>query len=411
MKRLVVRDRPGTTVPDAVLRGDVPAGGQSFPSGHAVLIASLAVITTPYLRGRWRLVPWLLVAGVCIGRVYVGAHNPLDVIAGCALGLVIGAAANIVVHLPIPRRPASRRAVPDGPDPAPSAVRPPAAVARDHRPSPRSRLRRHPGLALLAAGALVLTARMQCGCERPRTGERPRRRHHHRRLVRLRREPAPRRDLQPGPRRSAAIPVHRALSLGPGSSSVPRCRAAWSSSSPSTPGPPRSSSAWAPPAPSDGHRGDPRRPGAGPRRPSPFAALAPSPAQDANTFVVTSEVAQRYGLRTRERPGAGRARSSRSAGRRSARPDRPASSASSRVYGADVRALLPLDPGVPITRQALLAGDVDVALLFTTDPAITQRRPRRAGRRPPPAAGRERHAARAHRGRRPVGNRPHRRPR
>jgi undecaprenyl-diphosphatase len=99
VKGVVDRRRPGTTVPDAVLRGDVPITSQSFPSGHAVLIASLAVLVTPYLRGRWRLVPWLLVAGVCIGRVYVGAHNPLDVVAGCGLGLFIGGVVSVVVHL------------------------------------------------------------------------------------------------------------------------------------------------------------------------------------------------------------------------------------------------------------------------------------------------------------------------
>jgi membrane-associated phospholipid phosphatase len=100
VKDIVDRRRPGTTVPDAVLRGDdVPVASQSFPSGHAVLIASLAVLVTPYLHGRWRLAPWALVAGVCIGRVYVGAHNPLDVVAGCGLGLVIGGVVSVVVHL------------------------------------------------------------------------------------------------------------------------------------------------------------------------------------------------------------------------------------------------------------------------------------------------------------------------
>ena len=56
----------------------------------------------------------------------------------------------------------------------------------------------------------------------------------------------------------------------------------------------------------------------------------------------------------------------------SARVDRPASSGLSRVYGAAFERFVPLDAGGPISRQALLAGDVDVALLFTTDPAITQ---------------------------------------
>jgi membrane-associated phospholipid phosphatase len=107
VKDIVDRRRPGTTVPGAELRGDVPVASQSFPSGHAVLIASLAVLVTPYLRGRWQVVPWLLVAGVCIGRVYVGAHNPLDVVAGCGLGMVIGGVVSVVVHLSPagPRRP------------------------------------------------------------------------------------------------------------------------------------------------------------------------------------------------------------------------------------------------------------------------------------------------------------------
>jgi undecaprenyl-diphosphatase len=98
VKRVVVRERPGATVPDAIRRGgDVPLNGQSFPSGHAMLVTALAVIVMPYLRGRWRVVPWLLVTGVSVARVYVGAHNPLDVVAGCGLGLVAGAAVSALM--------------------------------------------------------------------------------------------------------------------------------------------------------------------------------------------------------------------------------------------------------------------------------------------------------------------------
>lgn len=55
VKHVVTRERPGATIPGAILRGDVPVHGQSFPSGHAILITSLAVLVTVYLRGRWRL--------------------------------------------------------------------------------------------------------------------------------------------------------------------------------------------------------------------------------------------------------------------------------------------------------------------------------------------------------------------
>jgi osmoprotectant transport system substrate-binding protein len=41
-----------------------------------------------------------------------------------------------------------------------------------------------------------------------------------------------------------------------------------------------------------------------------------------------------------------------------------------RVYGLRFKEFVPLDAGGPLTRQALEHGNVDVGLLFTTDPAI-----------------------------------------
>jgi osmoprotectant transport system substrate-binding protein len=41
------------------------------------------------------------------------------------------------------------------------------------------------------------------------------------------------------------------------------------------------------------------------------------------------------------------------------------------VYGLRFRVFIPLDAGGPLTLQTLEAGDIGVALLFSTDPAIT----------------------------------------
>jgi membrane-associated phospholipid phosphatase len=54
---------------------------------------------TPYLRGRWRIVPAALLVIVCIGRMYVTAHTPLDLIGGAALGATAGYAANLLIGL------------------------------------------------------------------------------------------------------------------------------------------------------------------------------------------------------------------------------------------------------------------------------------------------------------------------
>jgi undecaprenyl-diphosphatase len=97
VKVIASRQRPGTSIgPDVHLRGDVTATGESFVSGHAVLIAALAGVVTPYLPGRWKIVPWVVVGLVMVTRVYVGAHNPLDVVCGAALGLAIAGAINLL---------------------------------------------------------------------------------------------------------------------------------------------------------------------------------------------------------------------------------------------------------------------------------------------------------------------------
>jgi undecaprenyl-diphosphatase len=87
---LAVRQRPGTSQPGAILRGDVPAAGPSFPSGHVILVAAIGTVVAPNVRAAWWWVPVLLILLVMLGRVYVGAHNPLDVTAGLGAGLLLG---------------------------------------------------------------------------------------------------------------------------------------------------------------------------------------------------------------------------------------------------------------------------------------------------------------------------------
>ena len=92
VKAVVERERPGTSVGDVVARGEVSLGGLSFVSGHATITTAFAVALMGALPPRWRALPWVVVALNGLGRIYVGAHNPLDIVGGCGLGMVIGGA-------------------------------------------------------------------------------------------------------------------------------------------------------------------------------------------------------------------------------------------------------------------------------------------------------------------------------
>ena len=101
-----------------------------------------------------------------------------------------------------------------------------------------------------------------------------------------------------------------------------------------------------------------------------LVAGRPSAAQDANVIVVTAATAARYGLRSV-------ADLARVAPRLAfgGPPECPEGVycllGLKQVYGLRFRVFVPLDAGGPLTLQALEAGDIGVALLFSTDPAIT----------------------------------------
>ena len=100
LKPLVGRGRPANVI-DAVLLRGVEEGDLGFPSGHAAVSAVLTVVVLPSVTGGWRWSLAALSGFVPLARMYVGAHLPLDVVGGSALGLAIGSAVNLL----IPTRP------------------------------------------------------------------------------------------------------------------------------------------------------------------------------------------------------------------------------------------------------------------------------------------------------------------
>lgn len=88
VKRVVRRGRPAELVPAVRVRGR-PASGGGFVSGHAAVSMALAAEVCAQAPAPARALPLLGAAVVSLARVYVGAHLPLDVVGGAALGWAV----------------------------------------------------------------------------------------------------------------------------------------------------------------------------------------------------------------------------------------------------------------------------------------------------------------------------------
>lgn len=107
-KVFVQRPRPVLLLPGTRCRGR-EATGLGYLSGHAAVSAALASAALARLGPRGRL---LSAAAPVVGlsRVYVGAHLPLDVVGGAALGVAVEAGYRLLEVTPTrpPRRPPHR---------------------------------------------------------------------------------------------------------------------------------------------------------------------------------------------------------------------------------------------------------------------------------------------------------------
>ncbi len=88
IKRLFRRERPTTTGDDR-LRVRQPTTS-SFPSGHASSAAFAAMILSGWDGPKTGMLWWKIAAIVGISRAYVRIHHGSDVVAGAAVGALLG---------------------------------------------------------------------------------------------------------------------------------------------------------------------------------------------------------------------------------------------------------------------------------------------------------------------------------
>lgn len=104
VKVVVERGRPAALISGVEERETFAEGSLGFPSGHGAVAAALTFIVWRHLGPRWGVGALVLAFIVTFGRMYVGAHLPLDLVGGAGLGAVTAGVANLVAPAAPPSR-------------------------------------------------------------------------------------------------------------------------------------------------------------------------------------------------------------------------------------------------------------------------------------------------------------------
>ena len=99
LQTIVDQEPPEIVLPNVLLHGATQAGF-SFPSTHVAVAAAMATVAGPYLARPNRRLAWWGVAVIGVARVYVGAHFPVDVVGGIAVGCAIGSLVQLCLGAP-----------------------------------------------------------------------------------------------------------------------------------------------------------------------------------------------------------------------------------------------------------------------------------------------------------------------
>jgi undecaprenyl-diphosphatase len=98
VKRVIRRGRPADHLDDVTIHGATQSG-LGFPSGHAAVATTLASVGSRVLPAGGARAAWLAALVVGGARQYVGAHLPLDVAGGVAMGVTAGALTNLALDM------------------------------------------------------------------------------------------------------------------------------------------------------------------------------------------------------------------------------------------------------------------------------------------------------------------------
>jgi undecaprenyl-diphosphatase len=91
IKHLADQPRPLAVIPGLDTHGyPTSPHGNAYPSAHTALVVAAVSALWPWMRWPHRIIGLLFAVLVGCNRVYIGAHWPIDVLGGAAIGLLSG---------------------------------------------------------------------------------------------------------------------------------------------------------------------------------------------------------------------------------------------------------------------------------------------------------------------------------